>query len=139
MFSRLELAFRRGALLLVEFWVGNSEPPFPPRCWPARVLLLGRGLSSPAGSPPWFGAERDEARGLQRFGGIRDKILGWSHQSAHLRDTTMAWVGTGVSRQARRRDALSKGNRLKADCVGEAAPCSAAREWLQKWHLIIQH
>lgn len=84
MFSRLELAFRRGALLLVEFWVGNSEPPFPPRCWPARVLLLGRGLSSPAGSPTWFGAEQDEARGLQRFGGIRDKILGWSHQSAHV-------------------------------------------------------
>lgn len=82
LFSRLELAFRRGVLLLVEFWV-DSEPQFLPHCWPARVLLLVRGLSSPAGSPTWFGAEQDEACGLQRFGGIRDKILGWSHQSAH--------------------------------------------------------
>lgn len=95
MFSRLELAFRRGALLLVEFWVGNSEPPFPPCCWPARVLLLVRGLSFPAGSPTWFGAEQDEAHGLQRFGGIRDKILGWSHQSAHLRDTRWPGLGQG--------------------------------------------
>lgn len=51
----------------------------------------------------------------------------------------MPWVGMGIPRGAQRRDALGKGNRLKADCVGEAAPCSAAREWLQKWHLIIQH
>lgn len=53
--------------------------------------------------------------------------------------TVCRGVVMGVSWQPAGRDAPSKGNRLKADCEGEAAPCYIDREWLQKWHLIIQH